>query len=529
MKKGIFQAIVSGALLALAFSSFNLGFLAWFGFVPVFLALKDTSLRKAFFLFLITGIVFWAGTIYWLVHVTLIGTIVLVVYLASYFAIFGLIIRPCTRQSKLWALIFIPSAWVLLEYLRTVFPILGFSWALLGYSQYLYLPFIQIADITGTWGVSFLLMFANVAIVELIYALRTKQARRLAQASVLLVLFLVLVLSYGFYRINERRTTPRLRSGQADDPSTSLGAGGRRIKVSVIQGNIPQEYKWVPDYNEFIMNRYITLTAAAAADKPDLVIWPEAAFPVVLEEEPGYLQRVKDMAAAIRAPILIGTITTKDGLYFNSAVLVQPQGELSRYNKIHRVPFGEYIPLKDVLPFLETIVPIGDIAKGNEYSVFTIHPAGSSEPLNFSALICFEDVFAGLSRNFTRNGADFLVNITNDAWYKYTSAPFQHLQASVLRAVENRLNLARSANTGISCFIDPTGKIISVVKDDSDREIFVQGYKTQEISVTRAGPSFYCRFGDWFILICALIALFFLVRPLVVLRHPAAPYVPPRR
>jgi len=513
MKKGIFQAIGSGVLLALAFSSFNLGFLAWFGFVPVFLALKDTSLKKAFFLFLITGVVFWAGTIYWLVHVTLVGTIVLVVYLASYFAFFGLVIRPCTRQSKLWALIFIPSVWVLLEYLRTVFPILGFSWALLGYSQYLYLPVIQVADITGTWGVSFLLMFANVAIVEIIYALRTKQARRLAQASVLLFLFLVLVLSYGFYKINPRPTSHVLRP----------------TRISVIQGNIPQEFKWDPARNDFIMGSYINLTAAAADDKPDLVIWPEAAFPVVLEEEPDYLRRVKDMAASIQAPILIGAITTKDGLYFNSAVLVKAQGVLSKYDKIHRVPFGEYIPLKNVLPFLETIVPIGDIAKGNEYSVFTIYPAGNNKPVKFSALICFEDVFAGLSRNFARNGADFLVNITNDAWYKYTSAPFQHLQASVLRAVENRLNLARSANTGISCFINPVGKIVSVIEDDSGREIFVRGYKTQEISVTKAEPSFYCRFSDWFVLICALITLILLVRPLVALRHPAAPYAPPRR
>ena len=521
MKKGIFQAIASGALLALAFSSFNLGFLAWFGFVPVFLALKDTSLRKAFFLFLITGIVFWASTIYWLVHVTLIGTIGLVIYLVLYFAVFGLVIRPCTRQSKLWVLIFIPSTWVLLEYLRTVFPILGFSWALLGYSQYLYLPFIQIADITGAWGVSFLLMFANVAIVEIIYARQTRQFRRLAKVSILLILFLVLVLSYGFYRINERRTAPRLGSGQTND--------GRWIKVSVIQGNIPQEYKWVPEHNEFIMNRYINLTAAAAEDKPDLVIWPEAAFPVILNEEPEYLQRVKDMAAKINAPILVGSITTAGELYFNSAVLVDAQGAKSQYDKIHRVPFGEYIPLKDVFPFLETIVPIGDIAKGVEFRVFDIYPAGSSEPVRFSALICFEDVFAALSRKFARNGADFLVNITNDAWYKYTSAPFQHLQASVMRAVENRLNLARSANTGISCFIDPTGKIVSVIVDDSGREIFVKGYKTQEIFVAKAGPSFYCCFGDWFVLICALITIFFLVRPLVLLRHPAVPYAPPRR
>ncbi|MFH1641087.1 MAG: hypothetical protein ABIA66_03880, partial [Candidatus Omnitrophota bacterium] len=164
--KEIALCVLSAVLLILSFPSFNLEFLAWFGFVPVFFALNNKSLKKTFFLFFITGLIFWSGVIYWLVHVTLSGAIVLILYLALYFAIFGLIIRPCTRRSTPYALIFIPSVWVLLEYVRSHL-FTGFPWALLGYSQYLNLPVIQIADITGVWGVSFLVMMVNVAIVEI--------------------------------------------------------------------------------------------------------------------------------------------------------------------------------------------------------------------------------------------------------------------------------------------------------------------------------------------------------------------------
>jgi len=501
MKKSIFLAVISGLLLTLSFSRYNFWILAWFGFVPVFLALDKKSNKQAFLLLFITGVVFWAGTIYWLVHVTLPGTAILVLYLALYFGLFGLIFSSFVVRRSSFVVFFIPAVWVLLEYMRSHL-FTGFPWALLGYSQYLNLPVIQIADITGVWGISFLIVFVNTAITEIIWARKSRLQSRLKATFVLLLLFLSLTLSYGYYGINERRAT-------SDE---------RRIRVSVIQGNIPQELKWdpSPQAKYFIIDRYLELTSEALKDNPDLVIWPEASLPVVAEEEPEFLGIVKEFARERKLDILLGAVTTRNNLYYNSAVLVSKTGESTQqYNKLHLVPFGEYIPLKKALPFLQAVVPIGEMAPGKEYTVFNLSSklqAPSSKL--FGVLICFEDLFPEISRRFVKNGAGFLVNITNDAWYKDTSAPYQHLQASVFRAVENRVYLARAANTGISGFINPQGKIVSLLKDASGRQVFVEGFDNYEISERGGIFSFYTRYGDLFILFCFISCLLFIFRPI---------------
>ena len=192
----IFYSVLSGALLALSFSNGKLWIFTWFAFVPLFLALDNKSIKQTFLLFSSAGIIFWIGTIYWLVNVTLIGTILLILYLALYFAIFGLIIRPYTRHSQLHTLLFIPSVWVLLEYTRSHL-LTGFPWALLGYSQYLNLPVIQIADITGIWGISFLVMLVNVVIVEIIWSLKTRLWGRLKIIVFLLILLVLRLCSFS--------------------------------------------------------------------------------------------------------------------------------------------------------------------------------------------------------------------------------------------------------------------------------------------------------------------------------------------
>ena len=302
----------------------------------------------------------------------------------------------------------------------------------------------------------------------------------------LLIIFFVLV--YGYFKLLQAN---RLTGQQAT------------MKISVIQGNIPQELKWDSKNNDLIINKYINLTVQAAKDKPDLIIWPEAAMPCVLEEAPIFYEKVKEFAKRIKTPLVLGAVTAKDDNYYNSALFISPEGKLlNRYDKLHLVPFGEYIPLKKILPFLETVVPIGDITKGKEYTVFT------SRKVNFSVLICFEDLFPELSRIFVKEGANFLVNITNDAWYKKSSAPFQHLQASVFRAVENRVYLVRAANTGVSGFILPTGKIISLVQDESSRKIFVDGFATQDIFMPEWSFSFYTRYGDILPFVCLLFIIY---------------------
>jgi apolipoprotein N-acyltransferase len=482
--KELLLCFLSAVLLILSFPNFNLEFLAWFGFVPLFLALNKKSQKQTFLLFFITGILFWSGIVYWLVHVTLAGTIVLVLYLALYFGAFGLVIRPMTRRSTPYTLIFIPSAWVLFEYLRSHL-LTGFPWALLGYSQYLNLPFIQIADVTGVWGVSFLVMMVNVAIVEIIWSVTERLRSRLKIVVILLISFLFLTLSYGYLRLS------RLSQINALDP----------LRISVIQGNIPQHLKWEESSRDFIIDRYLALSSEALKDRPDLIIWPEAALPVVLEDEPSYYERVKEFIKKTKAPLLFGAVSLRNTLYYNDAMLVSQNGELlARYDKLHLVPFGEYIPLRKVLSFLETVVPIGDFSCGKEYTLFKV-------PSQFAVLICFEDLFPNLSREFVKKGAGFLVNITNDAWFKKTSSPYQHLSASVFRAVENRVFLVRCANTGVSGFIAPTGGIISLVHDKSGNNIFVPGYKTGKIFASKQFSSFYTRYGDSFIIVCFLFML----------------------
>jgi apolipoprotein N-acyltransferase len=461
--------------------------------VPLFFALRNKSKVKAFLLGCLTGIIFWLGTIYWLIHVTLLGMLLLAIYLSLYFGIFGLIVARTQNLKPITEILFFPSLWVVLEYIRSHL-LTGFPWGLLGYSQYLNLPIIQVADITGAWGVSFLVMMVNSAIYSVIGYPCLPAGRGLSviekiKKLIIPILCVVLTLIYGFYKIHRTPNTEHRTP----------------IRISVVQGNIPQELKWDARAKEFIIGKYFNLTAEALKDKADLLIWPEASLPVALEQEPEYIERVKDFVKGIGKPLLLGAVTLRGDAYYNSAILVSSKGVLSgRYDKIHLVPFGEYIPLRKIFTFLESIVPICDLEAGKEYTIFTLK--APHEQASFSTLICFEDVFPELSRQFVKKGARLLINITNDAWFKETSAPYQHLQCSVFRAVENRVPLVRSANTGVSAFIAPTGKVIAKVTNAA-RDIFVDGHVTEEILIMDSKLSFYTRYGDVFILACLIYSL----------------------
>lgn len=478
------------------------------GFVPLFFALENKHKGKAFLLAYFTGVIFWAGTIYWLIHVTFPGTILLVLYLAAYFGIFGLIVS--TVDCGLWTvgpLVSLPCLWVLLEYLRSRL-LTGFGWALLAYSQYLDLPLIQIADVTGVWGVSFLVLMVNVAVKEIISPQSTVHSSQqkinykfiLAACGMFLFVF-----GYGSYKLYQRPTT--------DDQ--------RQLKVSVIQGNIPQELKWQAQSQGFILDKYTTLTRQASADKPDLIIWPEAASPGLLFRgtDAWIFRDIFELAQEVKTNLLIGSAVEGGNDYFNSALLVDSTGKvIQRYDKLRLVPFGEYIPLRKTLRFLETVVPIGDFTAGREYTIFKPPvPQCPSAPVNFAVLICFEDLFPELSRRFVGEGARFLINITNDAWFKQTSAPYQHLSASVFRAIENRRFLVRAANTGVSGFISPSGRIQPLVSSDGTKAIFTEGIETG-IVYGRSVKTFYTRYGDLFVLLC----LFLLICGIIIQRVKAA-------
>ena len=506
--------------MSLPFFDGRLWIFAWAGFLPLFSAIQNSGRAKAFLISYITGIIFWSITIYWLIHVTLLGQILLILYLSLYFGFFGLCISaipalpagrryPCLagrqalslpcRQAGAIRLFFIPCIWVFLEYLRAhLFS--GFGWALLGYSQYLNLPIIQIADIFGAYGVSFLIIMVNLALWELIVVLGIKyQVSGIRRNFSFLVPFFCLLfsLAYGFYKLYR---TPN------HEPRTAL-------EISVIQGNIPQELKWDKGSQALILDRYAQLSQKAALEKPDLIIWPEAASPgfIGVAEDDWLSEHIFAVAKETGIPLLLGSVVRENKNYFNSALLIDRQGRIAgRYDKLHLVPFGEYVPLKELFPFLETIVPVGDFTSGDSYTLFSLSPsalpplsgpAGACPVRNYSAirkekevsdgagvkfgvLICFEDTIPELSRNFVKKGADFLVNITNDGWFKETKAPYQHLAASVFRAIENRVPLVRAANTGVSCFIDSRGRIKAKVRGNG-KDIFVPGTKMETIFLER--------------------------------------------
>lgn len=496
-------ACLSAVLLILSFPGFNLWLLAWVAFIPLFFAIEGQGPLKAFLLSYLTGVLFFFGTIWWLVHVTLPGMIFAVLYLALYFGLFGLLLRYPIPHTLYPLLFFAPSAWVGLEWIRSA-GIFGFGWVLLGHSQSFNLPIIQIADITGVYGVSFLIIMVNAAL----YMVAKDLARREYRFEPLMIAALVILLTlrYGYIRLNNVFT-------------------GQPLKVAIVQGNIPQDRKWDSNFREDILGTYESLTVEAAKEKPDLIVWPETSVPGFLESERDLLERVRGLASNIGTPLLVGTVREEGGGYYNSAVLFSEEGRpVERYDKIHLVPFGEYIPFKKIFSFVEKFapVPIGDCTAGRDYRVFDFFIErgdvgnGSGwkmlKKVRFSALICFEDIFPSLSREFIKSGAGFLVNITNDAWYKETAAPFQHAQSSVFRAVEFRTNVIRAANTGLSCFIDQKGRISDTV--ESGGNIFVSGFRTREIILSRAGTP-YMRYGDIFACLCMTYASLYILARLL--------------
>jgi apolipoprotein N-acyltransferase len=500
-------AISSALLLIISYPGFNLWIFAWVAFIPLLNAIEGQRPLKAFLLSYLTGFIFFLGTIYWLIHVTLPGMLIVVAYLALYFGFFGLIASHILKRASCYErLFFIPAAWVALEWARS-YIFTGFGWALLGYSQSCNLPIIQIADVSGAYGVSFLIVMFNTVTLFAIKNFRNNKREFFVPVAMTTILIIV-VSAYGLFRLNNVFT-------------------GEKLKVSVVQGNIPQDQKWDERFTDSTMERYQALTGSAAAEKPDLIIWPETSVPGFIENEKTLLEWVKGLAVAADAPLLVGAPRYEDvggrELYYNSAFLFLRDGALARhYDKMHLVPFGEYVPLRDLFFFVHRFAPrpIGDFVGGKEFTVlrFPIERSlkeseGSwkmMKRVGFGCLICFEDIFPDLARGLVKNNAGFLVNITNDAWFGKSSASYQHAQASVFRAVENRVNVIRAANTGLSCFIDQKGRIVSKVSRDG-KDLFIDGFKTHEIVLSRA-RTIYTVYGDVFAYLCVLFTAFYLSR-----------------
>ena len=487
-KKDLLLCLLSGILLVLSYPNFNLEFLAWIALVPLFYSTGQKSVLSSFFLGFITGVTSFLGIIYWIVvavhnygNVPLLLSILilllLVLYLSLYIGTFAMLSRFLQLRFGPRMVILSPFLWVALEYLRSFF-LTGFPWAELGHSQYLNLPFVQIADITGVYGLSFVIVLVN---ATLYLILRQWAEKKFPKREALLSIFIVAgVLLYGYFRMED---VNRRVQGQP------------AIRVGLIQGNIDQSIKWNESFQKETLRTYERLSLRTAQERPDLIIWPETAVPFFFQDAKEYQPLVLDVAVKTHAYLLFGSpsyrIEKGVAVNYNSAYLAAPSGEIvGKYDKNHLVPFGEYVPLGEILKLGSLGEGIGDFKSGKEIINLTLPQA------KFGVLICFEIIFPDLCREFVRKGADFLVTITNDAWFGRTSAPYQHLAIATFRAVENHVFIARAANTGISGFIDPTGKIIQ--KGGIFKEEALHGViRPSKIK------TFYTLYGDIFAWICS--------------------------
>ncbi len=420
----------------------------------------------------------YGGIPLWLSFIIL---LLLSLYLGLYFGLFGLLTRFVITETAIPLPMVAPLLWVSLEYLRAHL-LTGFPWASLGYSQYKFLTLIQIADITSYLGISFLIVGINAVLFEIFLHLKGRPIRSSIPSAVSIVvvaLMFSLSLIYGYDRLQ-----------------TSYEQPGRGLNVAVLQGNIPQDLKWDRNFQRKTIDTYKRLTNEAGKNSAHLVIWPETAAPFFFQDRSGYQQELFDLARRDNIYLLFGSPSyTFAGdapvRLFNSAYLISPYGEnLSRYDKIHLVPFGEYVPLSKILFFIEKMVTgIGDFLPGNDYTLFQI-PQGK-----FGVVICFEVIFPDLVRKFVQNGAEFMTTITNDAWFGRSAAPYQHFAMVVFRSIENRVYFARAANTGISGFINPKGEILGA------GPIFEEVTVTLTISPS-AVKTFYTLYGDLFAYVC---------------------------
>ena len=510
----ILLAATTGILLPYCFPRYDLGLLAWGALIPLHIALDGLSRRRqAFWLGWLAGIICSTGIMSWVVtamntygKVPLVFSygimLLLTAYLGLYVGIYSAGVVWFRMLMPRYGLFAAPCLWVTLELLRT-YVLSGLPWSLLGYSQYRQLDMIQIADHLGVYGVSFLIVLTNVALAELyLWLMPLFRGFRPARLPWELVTTAAMLVGLSWAYSTSLITSEAMEGSKA------------ALQVGVVQPNIDQAVKWDQAFREETLQRYDRLTESFGYGV-DLVVWPEAATPFIYEREPVYQLQLVAMANRASAPLLFGSPAVRfdperKPFLLNSAYLLSPDGELlGRYDKQHLVPFGEYIPLKSsLLFFLEKMVEgIGDFQAGPGPTIlsFQLKESQGGTParrVKFGVVICYEVIFPDLVRRIASSGAEFLVTITNDAWFGDSSAPAQHFSMVVFRSVENHLAFARAANTGISGFIDPFGRIIVA------SPTFTQTALQAEIPV-RQTKTFYSRHGDVFAYGCVLISLLF--------------------
>ncbi len=474
--------LFSALLFSFAFPPSPFGFLAYFALVPLLSVLQGISPKQAFKWGYLFGVITNVMILYWIIWQTfygeyfvLPGSIGAYLILALYPAVWCWLLKLISTRWR-HSLIIAPFLWVGLEYLRGLGQV-GFPWLDIGYTQTGYLPMIQFASITGIQGISFWIVALNVLVYLLLKSKKTRAARGL-----LIVVLVLIPYLYGRKVMNKENSS-------------------ETVKVALIQGNIDPNIKWDPQFLDYSFQVYDSLSKEAAKAKPDVIIWPETAAPCYLEKEPVYLSKVEKLSQELNTDLIVGTddyyvVGPERYVFYNSSFWISPDyGLKEKYYKMQLVPFAERIPYSGSMRIFEEIeLGQANFSPGIDYTLFQTREG------NFPTLICYEIAFPDLVRQFVKHGADFIANITNDAWFGRTAGPYQHASMSIMRAVENRISIARCANTGISLTVDPYGRILEKAS------LFKTTNLVSEIP-KRSETTFFTRHGPWLGKLCLLVSL----------------------
>jgi apolipoprotein N-acyltransferase len=444
----------SGVLLVLSFPKFGHPACAWVALAPLILAIRHhgpgrtSSAPRAFWLTWCTAFIYFTGTLYWIGDVlaqfgdlprpaALLGMVLAAAYLAIYPSLGMAAFGACLRVFGDRGLVFAPAAWVAAEYVRG-HALSGFPWVPLGNSQVEVLPIAQVASVVGVYGLSGLVASINVLVVAgMVTARRTR--------AMLVIAGICLVAIPGLWGAR------RIARGDL--------ITGPVLVVGLVQANIAQNEKWDPRHARRILTTYLAMTRNVVARGARYVIWPESATPELFEEDATVGTAVRGLAAELRVPILFGSDQLERGAdprYYNAAFLLgEDGGTRAVYRKMHLVPFGEFFPLQRWLSWFSPLVARqAPFAEGTSIVMLPVdgHQA--------STAICYEVVFPELARQAVLAGSELLTTVTNDGWYGRSSAPYQHFAMASMRAIEQGRYLARAANTGISGFVDPYGRVV---------------------------------------------------------------------
>jgi apolipoprotein N-acyltransferase len=487
------MALLSGLLLFFSFPKFGNGILVWVALLPLFHALRDAKPKEGFKIGFLTGMIANVGILYWISYVVvqygylpiyagIAAVLLLAAYLSLYTAFFAMgVVFLRDRGNAVY--LSAPLLWTVLEFARSHF-LTGFPWENLAHSQYLFGNIIQIADITGTYGITFTIVLVNVVLYNVLAAQFRNIRYPVVEVATACAVFMV-IYGYGHFRVAAIQESLKKASP---------------MEVALVQGNIDQNIKWDARYQSETLNIYSSLSLHAIPAQGGLIIWPETAAPFYFEQPDPLREEVVQLARISGRPILFGSPRYEEekgrASFMNSAYLLRPDGIIAgKYDKVHLVPYGEYVPLRKLFPFIGKLVAgVGDFRPGAGFVPLV------SDGHRLGVLICYEGIFAEAARDYKRNQADLLVNITNDAWFGKTSAPYQHLSMTVFRAVENRLYLVRAANTGISAVIDPTGVILSRTG------VFERTVLKGEVKFIDE-KTIYAAYGDLFVYLCGLLLI----------------------